>query len=30
MLEMGKKLREAAGKGDKQAEQVLENYHATK
>lgn len=30
MLEMGKKLREAASKGDNQAKQVLENYHATK
>jgi hypothetical protein len=30
MLEMGKKLREAADKGDKQAKQVLEDYRATK
>jgi PBP1b-binding outer membrane lipoprotein LpoB len=30
MLEMSKKLREAAEKGDKEAGQVLEDYRATK
>jgi hypothetical protein len=30
MIEMGKKLREAAAKGDKDAEKVLDNYRATR
>ncbi len=30
MLEMGKKLRDAAAKGDTNAEKVIENYRATR
>ncbi len=30
MLEMGKKLREAATNGDKSAQQVMDNYRATR
>jgi hypothetical protein len=30
MMEMSKKLREAADKGDKEAKQMLEDYRATK